>query len=370
MKKWLLIGILGVLTIAGVLFTMQQPVQAKDKEETEETGKEKKETIYNVEVAGAKSMKLNNFVGGTATLNAFRQVEIYSKTAGQVEKLRVEEGQKVTTGDVLIELDGDDARLELEEAQVNLGKAKAEYERIEKSHEQDLVSTEMFDTKKFEYDRARAAYNLAAHKVELTQIKAPFNGTITLREVELGQTVQPSQILFKLAALDPLEAEVFLPENRTAGLEIGQTVELSREEYFEEAFEGEVLRISPIVDQQTGTIKVTVSINNAPSYVRPGSYVHLRILTETKLADSVVPKKALMWDNYQNASVFVLDEPQKEDGVFSVKRVNVKIVMEERGYVSLSGLENDDQVIITGKETLKKGSKVRVVESGNATASL
>lgn len=358
--------IIGLLIVVGAVAIMlsQTPAKAEDSGKKEKEKEAKKVPIYTVELEKVQGKELRTYVASNATLKADRQVDIYSKVSGQVLELKCEEGQRIYRGDVLVVLDGKDEKLQLGQIGVQLEQAKAEYDRIKKSYDKSLVSTEEYDTKKFEMERIQAEYDLAVHKVELTQITAPFDGTIVTRMVEVGQTIQPSEKLFILAALDPLEAEVFLTESQVAQLKIGQRVSLSRNDDFSDQFFGVVQQISPIVDRETGTIKVTIAIHDAPSEFRPGSYVHLRIVTGVHQAETVVSKKSLVFDSRQNTYVFVATpQTENEDATHKVSKVQVEADVEEDGFVSLKGVEADDLVVLTGKEALKEGSLVKSIET-------
>lgn len=322
--------------------------------------KSKKEIIYNVEFFEVESKTLRTFVTSSSTLKADRQVDIYSKKSGQIQKLTVEEGMHVKAGQVLLVLDGEEQELELQQMAVNLSKAKAEFQRIEKSYKNQLISAEEFENKKFELERSVAEHEKVAHQVALTKVKAPFSGTITKRVVEMGQTIQPSEVLFTLAALDPLEAEVYLTESQVAGLKVKQQADFAKEDDFENAFSGFVKQISPIVDRETGTVKVTMAVPNAPQGVRPGTYVQLRVETTKSLQPTVVPKRALTFDSRQQAYAFVAKAHETREGIFEVSKTAVELGVEEGEWVSItSGLDQGAAVVLTGKESLKTGSFVR-----------
>ena len=338
----------------------QQAENVEAENNSEEKKPEKKEIIYNVEFYQVGGKTLRNFVVGSATLQADRQVDIFSKTNGQIQKLMAEEGQSVESGEVLLVLDGEEEELELQQMTVNLNKAKAEFERISKSYESNLIAAEEYEAKKFELEKSVADHERAAHKVTLTKVRAPFAGTITKRAVEIGQTIQPSEVLFTLAALNPLEAEVFLTEKQVSGLAAKQDARFSRTDNFEDAFSGHVKQISPVVDKETGTVKVTMAIPNAPVGIRPGTYVHLRVVTDVSTLPTVVPKRALVFDSRQQAYAFVTKPHEDREAVYVVEKVPVTLGMEEGEWVSVSeGLESGKEIVLTGKESLKTGSLVR-----------
>ena len=321
---------------------------------------EVKEIIYNVEFFEVESKILRTYVASSSTLKADRQVDIFSKTSGQIDRILVEEGQKVNQGDVLLVLDGEEQELELQQMLVNLKKAKAEFERIERSYKNQLIATEEFETKKFELERSTAEHEKAAHRVTLAKVKAPFSGTIVKRAIEEGQTIQPSEVLFTLAALNPLEAEVYFTESQVKGLKVNQATRFAKDDVWDEAFAGYVKQISPVVDKETGTVKVTMAIPDAPEGVRPGTYVQLRVVTATSEQPAVVPKRSLTFDSRQQAYAFIAKPHAEKDDVFTVDKVSVELGIEEGEWVSISsGLKSGEKVVLTGKESLKSGSLVR-----------
>lgn len=328
---------------------------ASDKEKNE-----KKEIIYNVEFYEVESKTLRTFVASSSTLKADRQVDIYSKKPGQVQKIAAEEGSQVSKGDVILVLDGEEQELELQQMAVSLNKARADFKRIEKSYKNQLIAAEEYENKKYELEKSIADHEKVAHQVSLTKIRAPFSGTITKRTVELGQTIQPSETLFTLAALNPLEAEVYLTETQVAGLKLQQETRFAKDDDFENSFAGFVKQISPIVDKDTGTVKVTMAVPNAPEGVRPGTYVQLRVVTDTSMQPAVVPKRALTYDSRQQAFAFVAKAHESRDGLYQVEKVPVELGIEEGEWVSVdSGLETGTRIVLTGKESLKTGTLVR-----------
>ena len=338
-------------------------IEVANSEEAAET-KEKEETIHGVALVKAERREVHTYVSGTGTLQALRQVEIFSKTAGQIEALAWEEGDQVRAGEVLLTLDAGAAQLKLDQAKVKLAEATADFDRTSRSYAKALVSTQDYETKKFQLEKIQAEVDLAAYDVETSQVRAPFDGTLITRDVELGQTIQTSQKLFTLATLQPLKTEVFLPERKVAGLSTGLPVEVSTNGSFENVFPGRLDLIAPVVDKETGTVKVTIAVDDVPGDLRPGAYVHLRIVTHREVADAVIPKKALVFDSRQNTFAFLAKPGENEEDVYTVEKVPVELGIQEDQDVSvLTGVRHGDWVVLTGKESLREGSKVKDVTS-------
>ena len=157
MKRIIFGFVVVIVASVGVLFLTQQPAQAASKDDDKKDEKEKKVMVYNVTTTDVESRELSLYVESTATLRADRQIDVFAKTAGQVAKINYEEGDFVEEGQVLLELEGESNRLELEQSRVNLRKAELEYERIKESYAKKLVSAEEHDRRKFDYESAQSA---------------------------------------------------------------------------------------------------------------------------------------------------------------------------------------------------------------------
>jgi len=359
MKSTWKIALLGFALLAGgVLHTLS--ADSKPKKQDEKTQKEeKKEPVFSVDIAEAAPGKIRLYAQSSATLRPERQVEIFAKAAGQIVSLAVEEGDWVEEGQVLASLDGESARLEVEQSRIQVEKTRLEWERIRKSHQEHLVSQEEFEVRQFQYEQAQSQLRQAEHRLGLTAILAPFRGTILRRSCEKGQTIQPSQTCFVLAQVNPMEADIFVPEAVALNIRVGQQAQVSREDGFSAPAGGRVKRVSPEVDAKSGTVKVTLAMENLPAAWRPGTYAHIRIVTESREVASLVPAKALMVDSRQICSVFVVQEGTEG---FIVRRVEVKRGAEENQLVEISaGLNPGDRVVVTGKESLVEGARVQFV---------
>jgi membrane fusion protein (multidrug efflux system) len=196
-----------------------------------------------------------------------------------------------------------------------------------------------------------------------TEIRSPFTGKVTGRMIQVGQHVQISDELFQVTDFDPLIARIYLPERDIIGLNEGREVRILLNADDEVRFTGRIRQISPIVDTATGTVKVTVEANDdSPSQVRPGSFVTINIVRETRADTLLVPREAVIRE-LQKAHVFVAD------GELAEKRA-ITLGLEEGEFVeALSGVEAGDQVIVAGQGGLKDGSPVNIVGAEETTTS-
>lgn len=353
-----------------------------------------------VELVKAEEGAISAFVSSTANLRARRDVELAARAEGVVREVLVEEGDLVREGQVLCRLDDravkirlestdqklaqarlqhDKARIRHEKAATQISNTEAEVKRSEKAFAEGLVSEKEVDDLRYQLAELQHDQQVAAseqkeftHHVEeldaelaqvkydlsQTQVIAPFAGYITERKVELGQTVRNLDPLFRLGAFSPLEADVHLSERDARRVRSGQKADVSLGAGSEEAV-GEVLRISPVVDNSTGTVKVTVSVQPPSRLFKPGAFVRVAIETDSREKTTLIPKRALVQQDGQTF-VFVADGEQAQ-------RREVKLGYESEGAVEiLDGVTLGENVVVAGQGNLKEGSKIKEVQGGAA----
>jgi membrane fusion protein (multidrug efflux system) len=344
------------------LLAVQSKSNTSDSSSDKSTEETKEKKALQVGITQVAHRTLHTYLESTATLRANRQVDLVSKTSGQIVSLNVEEGQAVEEGQELIELDPRAAQLRFQQSEIALKKADNEFRRAKVMAEKALITEEAFEAKKFEREKCQADFDQAEYDLSQTKVRAPFPGIISGRWCELGQTISTADRLFSLVQLNDLKAEVFLPEHQAATVRQEQEVILARDNGFEQVIQGRIERVAPVVDEATGTVKITVRVSPEDQQWRPGSYVHLRIITSVLQDTLTLPKKAILFDHLQNSSVFVVKE-EKEGTI--AKRAMVTIGSEENGFVQiLEGLNADDKVVLIGKEGLKDGDPIDIDVTG------
>ncbi|MCB1022188.1 MAG: efflux RND transporter periplasmic adaptor subunit [Bryobacterales bacterium] len=373
----------------------------KARAETKDAAKkdEKKEDEPTpIEVETAVNGAIASRIRSTANLRALRDVALQSQTQGVVTGIAVEEGDAVQAGQLLCKLDDRElkinlelARQRLEQTKVQLESAKiiqaknqtqieakkAELDRNEKALAEGLVSdtdvallrNQLAELKHDE--RAQAAsveenqYRVRELESEIdrnevlvanTRITAPFAGRITERTVQLGQTVGASDNLFRLATFSPLFADVFLSEPDSRRVRPGQQVEVRLDSGETEKVVGKVARVSPVVDDSTGTVKVTAELRTTDASYRPGAFVRVAIETDVRNETVLIPKRAIVEQDGESF-VFVSDGE-------TAKRRSVELGYEDGDAVEVrSGVKAGEKVIVAGQGSLKDGGKTRLVTS-------
>ena len=291
---------------------------------------------------------------GTAPIEAFAEADVIAKVGGEVRELLVEEGDEVSKGQVLARLDGERLRLELNESEAKLRKLQRDFERNVDLQAKGLISDGDFEKIKYEMEALEAAFNLASLELDYTQIRAPIDGVVARRFVKLGNTISEGDALFKVTSLDPLVAYLHVPEREYRNVDPGQTVGIEIDALGGETIVATVSRVSPIVDPQTGTFKITVEIVDEQRRIKPGMFGRIGVIYDVREDALQIPRSAIIEDQ-GTASVFVV-----EDG-HAVRR-QVETGYGNKGMVEIiSGLRDGEQVVTVGQAGLKQDSRVNVI---------
>jgi len=327
-----------------------------------ETAKEEDETPpVPVEVSTPNRGDVFAVYSGTASLESDEEAEVAAKVGGEVIEIRAEEGDRVKAGQLLARLDGDRLRLEAERSHANLKKLEQEYNRNVELHERGLVSVGAFEDLKFQLDSLRAAHKLAKLELGYTEIRAPIDGVISERFIKVGNTISPNDPVFRITDMDPLLAYLYVPEREYRKLSPGQVAELSLDALAGQRFQGTILRISPVVDPDTGTFKVTIAVPDDGMRLKPGMFGRFQIVYDSRTNVLLIPRAAVV-EEENSQHVFVV-----EDEKAVKKTISTGFTRGDMIEVS-EGLADDDRVIIMGQSGLKDGAAVKVVTIDAAAA--
>jgi len=185
-------------------------------------------------------------------------------------------------------------------------------------------------------------------------VTAPFAGTIVRRLTNSGQTVNVGSQLFEIANFKPLLARIFVPAKELGTLREGQDSQITLDSN-NAKLQGNVRLVSPVVDPTTGTVKVTVGVQDYPAGTRPGDFVHVSVVTARRENAVRVPNLAVFEDRGERV-VFVAN-----DSVAVRKPVTVGFADDTHTEI-VSGLQAGEKVIVKGQRALKDGAPIKILE--------
>ncbi len=306
-----------------------------------------------VEAAPVERRAISAFLESNGTLEAENDVLVVARTTGPLVELSVEEGDRVRRGRILARIDDEEIRAQVEISRVNLEEAKQAYDRAVRLRDLQLISPEEYESDSSRYETARA--QLESNRIQLgyTRIRAPFDALVIERHVQFAQQVSPGAPLFRLSDFDPLLCPIQVPERELSRLEVGQAAHLTVEAWGERRFDARVLRIRPVVDAATGTVKVTLEVE-ADGVLRPGMFARVFLRTDTRENALVIPKAALSLESIGD-TVYVA-----RDGV--AERREVALGFTEGDAVEvLEGVEPGELVVTVGQDGLSDGTPIQVL---------
>ena len=288
-------------------------VNGEKKVNADEAKEEKKDERVPIEVTTIGRGAIEAVVVSSANLEAEARVKVYARASNRVTALLVEEGDLVEKGQALVLLEDDTQKIELSKAQARLAKAKKEHSRNEGLYEKELITAQAFNDSSYEMEQAQLEVASAQQQLSYTKIHAPISGTVTQRNVNLGDLVKNGgEHLFELIDFNSIVARVYLPEKHLGRLALGQRARVSSKALDDKMVQGSVRRVAPTVDPQTGTVKVTVGVDEIGS-LRPGMYVDVTLVLATHAEALLVPKKALVYDNDQ-VFIYRLSQNKTDSG--------------------------------------------------------
>jgi membrane fusion protein (multidrug efflux system) len=292
---------------------------------------------------------------GTAPIESFAEADVIAKVEGEVREILFEEGDEVKAGQVLARLDGDRLRLELNESRARLNKMKRDFERNQELRDKGLLSEGDYEKLRYDLEALEASFNLASLELDYTQIRAPIDGVVSERYIKVGTTIRIGDPAFRVTSFDPLVAYLHVPEREYRQIRAGQPVAIDIDALAGQRVAASVTRISPIVDPETGTFKITIEIRDGERRIKPGMFGRVSIVYDHHEDVLQIPRGAIV-EYRGEQTVFVV-----EDG--KAVRRTVQTGYGYNGMVEVTdGLLETDEVITVGQVGLKPDATVAVIE--------
>ena len=362
----------GLLVVLGVLFAVgfwprwnaMRVAQAEASAETAPV------VVYVVAERGKSKADL----GLPANIRAFQETIIYARTSGYLKRWHVDIGEHVKSGQLLAEIEAPEVDRELQEAQAKLAQVNAHLELARTTAEryralakEDGVSPQeveekvgAFEARKADFAATRAQIQRLEQMRAFQRVTAPFAGTITARNVEVGSLIQAGSAsssgwLFKLAQTDSMRIHVSVPQNYIGLIKSGMTAGLTVAELGEKAYSGRVVRSAGAFDPATRTMVFEIIVPNADGMLLPGMYGQIKFQLENPKPYLVVPVTAVMIGG-DGVRVATLDTAD----IVHFKKVRVGRDFGKEVEV-MEGLKDKERVINNPRDNLEEGVHVKAV---------
>ena len=313
-----------------------------------------------VVTAPVEQLPLAVEIEAVGTARASEAVDITAKVANLVTSLRFDEGQRVARGQVLVELDGAQARADLAAAEAALKESQSTWKRSQDLYARQALSESQLEQIEATLRANEARVASAEARVADTVIRAPFAGRVGLRRVSVGSLISPGTVITTLDDSSVIKLDFDVPETFIAVLEPGLAVAATSIAYPGQGFSGHVASVDSRVDPVSRSVTVRAAIPNESGVLKPGMFMSVRLSREPTPA-LVVPESALV---PERGSVYVYVVA----GGVAVRR-EVTIGRREPGRVELlGGVTAGERVVVQGSQKIRDGTPVNEAPPQGAAA--
>lgn len=300
------------------------------------------------------------------TVAAVNGVMVSADLPGVVQKVAFGSGDRVEAGELLVQLDTRQEQAQLAAAEAKLELAHLNLDRIRGLRQQGINSQTEFDTSVAEQKQAEGVVGEIRATIERKTIRAPFAGTLGIRQVNLGQYLKSGDPIVQLQSHDPIYVNFDVPQQELVRVRAGGTVRVAAEGPPSIEFTGRITAIDSVVDDSTRNVRIQATFENRQGRLRPGMFVTARVLLDAKDSVVVLPASAISYAPFGD-SVFVVEDVKGPNGQSyrGVRQQFIKIGSVRGDQVAvLSGIAPGAEVVTSGVFKLRNGAAVAV---NNAT---
>ncbi|QXB55921.1 efflux RND transporter periplasmic adaptor subunit [Aeromonas sp. FDAARGOS 1415] len=356
MKKWMAIMLLIALALFGSVIGFNMFKQKK----IAEFMANRPEPEFPVTAMVTKAQDWVPTIEAIGFIEPNQGVTLSSELSGTIDAIRFESGAHVKADQLLLSLDSSVEKANLLSSQARLPAAKAKFDRYKNLYQKNSISRDQLDDAEAAYRSLEADIESLKATIARREVRAPFSGAVGLRNVFLGQYLEPGTEIVRLEDTSVMRLRFTVPQTDISKISLGQTIKINVDAYPQTRFDGQITAIEPAVNYQSGLVQVQADIPNNDGQLRSGMFARASIILPTVKDQIVIPQSAISFTLY-GENVYVIHEA---DGVKRAKQVVVK-AGERRGddVHVLSGIKAGDEIVLSGQVRLSNDTKVRVVEN-------
>jgi len=308
----------------------------------------------------------------SGTLSPVRHAIVKSHSTGSVLEIRVQEGDRVRRGDLLVKIDPRSPQAEFDSRSAALAKARADLILATKNRDNSivlldrkLISQNAFDQNVATYDASAANEQAAAAQLRMaeialhdTEIRAEFDGVVAARKVQVGERVLPDSVLLSIVDLSQMQLEALVPVADVPSMRVGMPAHFTVDGFGNREFNGHVERINPQTEQGSRSLSVYVSVANVDGALKGGMFAEGDLVLKQTAPLLAVPETAIHRDNGKDYVLAVAD------GVIARRDITRGANFPELELVVVDeGLSPDTHIIISQSTTLKPGAAVKLAST-------
>jgi multidrug efflux system membrane fusion protein len=316
----------------------------------------------NVAIAEAKPEVIPNLLTAVGDLAAVHQVNVTSDVSGRITDIMFTAGSDVKAGAPLVQLFDGPEQGDLASFKAQATVAQLSLDRAKQLAARQFGPQATVDQAQAAFDQAQAGISKTEAIISQKLVRAPFDGELGVRHVEVGQFLTAGTQIVSLTDLSSLYANFTITEKDSAHLKVGQTVRVVVDAYPGRKFEGKITTIEPQISTDTRNIRVQATIANPDHILKPGMFATTTVVLPDKPPVVTVPETAVDYTLYGD-SVFLITEKKGDDGKTSLTAVRTFVQagnrIEGRAEI-LKGLKPGDRVVAVGQLKLQSGSAVTI----------
>ncbi len=289
----------------------------------------------------------------TGTVKARNQVDLLAEEGGVLKQVLRDKGSIVREGDTLAVLDNPVLVASFQEAEAALHQAELTFRSSQVMYGKKAISENDYLSSKYALERARARYALMKARYEKLFLKAPFNGFVNARYVDIGAYVRPMQPVFQVIDNARVKIRAGVAERFMSDIGVGTPVQVSFDALPGVVLEGNISFVSRAMDPVTRTFTVEVEMPNPGRKLAPEMIANLKILRRKYRDHLVVPLDAVV-ENEQGSFVYVVNGNRAH-------RVPVKLLSIYADSAVVEGLQPNTELIVVGQQEVSDGDPVSVI---------
>ncbi|MCL4182611.1 MAG: efflux RND transporter periplasmic adaptor subunit [Burkholderiaceae bacterium] len=294
-------------------------------------------------------------------LRAVHQVTLSAEVAGRVAAISFKPGQRVKAGSVLVQLDDSVEQADLTASRAAAAFAQQQLERASELAATGATSREILQQRQAERDQAAAQVQQLEARIRQKRIRAPFDGELGLRRIDLGQYLSPGEAAVTLTALDRLYANFDVPQQELARVKVGQPVQVHLDTTGTEPIQATINAIEPQVGRDTRNATIQAEVVNRGRTLQPGMYVTVSVMLPPEPDALTLPVSAVMTSPSGDAAVLVRDLSPERIGKAQITRIVVGRRIGDHVVIE-RGVAAGDVVVTEGQLRVRPGAVLRVVD--------
>jgi membrane fusion protein (multidrug efflux system) len=302
-------------------------------------------------------------LSAVGSISAVQGAVVSSELAGVVSQIAFENGGTAKKGDLLVQLDASAEEAQLKSAEADLELARSDLERSRELVGRKVISKAEIDAAESKFKQKEGSVDQMRSMIAKKTVRAPFDGQLGIRQVNVGQMINSGQQVVPLTSLDPVFADFALPQQHLGKLTPGLDVRVTTDALPGRVFNGKLTAINSMVDANTRNIALQATLENPDHVLRPGMFAKAEVTLPEKHKALVIPGSAISYAPFGD-SVFVIEKKKDEKTGNESQAIRQQFVRvgESRGdFVSITqGLKAGEMVVSTGVFKLRNGMAVTV----------